>query len=145
MNCPFCAHEDTKVLESRLADDALRRRRECLKCSTRFTTYERASFNLTVQKKDGSIQPFSSEKMLLSVQRALGKASDEKVTQIARTVEQRVLRSKKTPIKTSYIGTIVMRELKRVDTMAYMRFASIYKDINDPTLLKKELGMITKG
>jgi transcriptional repressor NrdR len=142
MYCPFCTNEDTKVLESRLADAALRRRRECLKCSNRFTTYERASFNLTVVKKDGTIQPLDIKKIASSFQRACGKVDEQIIKKLTRQVEQKILLKKTNQIKTSFIGTLVLEELKKHDKMAYLRFASIYKSIDNPKSLKKELSLI---
>ncbi len=142
MHCPFCAHQETKVLESRLAEESLRRRRECLKCENRFTTYEKAVFHFTVIKKDGREQPFNLEKIKNSVMRACGKAEEQPVLAITRRIEQKILAKKQNPIKTTTIGKIVLQELKRFDKMAYVRFATIHKSIADTRLLEKELELI---
>ncbi len=142
MHCPFCTHQETKVLESRLSDESLRRRRECLKCENRFTTYEKAVFHFTVIKKDGREQPFNLEKIKSSVMRACGKAEEQPVLTLTRRIEQKVLAKKQNPIKTTTIGKIVLQELKRFDKMAYVRFATIHKGIADTRLLEKELELI---
>ena len=142
MQCPFCSHPDTKVLESRLLDDAMRRRRECFKCENRFTTYERAEFHFTVIKKDGTEQPFNIDKIRASVLKAYGKMEDEELTTITKKIEQRILSKKANPIKTSEIGKAVLRELRRANKIAYLRFATVHKSIQDPKMLEKELQTI---
>ncbi|HLC70936.1 MAG TPA: ATP cone domain-containing protein [Candidatus Nanoarchaeia archaeon] len=143
MHCPYCSNEDTKVLESRISEDSLRRRRECLKCENRFTTYEKAVFQFSVIKKDGKEQPFNIEKIRNSVVKAIGKAEEEPVMGITKRIEQKILSRKKNFIKTTDIGKIVLQELKRFDSMAYVRFATIHKDIGDPKMLKRELQLMT--
>tara|TARA_Y100000310_G_scaffold35122_1_gene33233 strand:- start:312 stop:743 length:432 start_codon:yes stop_codon:yes gene_type:complete len=142
MYCPFCTNEDTKVLESRILEDSLRRRRECLKCSNRFTTYERAIFNLTVLKKDGKEEPFNVQKLTQSIQKACGKTEEETIKLLAKRVEKKILRRKSKPIKTTDIGRYVLSELRRFDKIAYLRFTSIHKEIEDPKVLEKELKLI---
>ena len=139
MHCPYCSNEETKVLESRISEDALRRRRECLECENRFTTYEKAVFQFSVIKKDGREQPFNTEKIKSSVIKALGKAEDGSILALSKKIEQKILSKKKNPIKTTEIGKIVLQELKKVDSMAYVRFATIHKSIEDPQMLRKEL------
>lgn len=141
MLCPYC-NNDTKVLESRLTDDAMRRRRECFTCANRFTTYEKAVFNLTVVKKDGRVQPFDIQKVSCSIQRALGKVNEETIKIVTRKVEQKVLRKKVNSIKTTSIGRLVLQELKKTDKIAYLRFATVHKSIEDPKMLEKELQII---
>lgn len=141
MDCPFCEGE-TKVLESRLVEDAVRRRRECLRCAQRFTTYEEAFFQLTVLKKDGRIQPFDAEKITRSVAKACVKADPETVLSLGKRVEQKLLAQGKKQFSTKEIGRRVLQELRKHDKMAYVRFASIHKEIEDPQLLKKEVSMI---
>ena len=142
MYCPFCSHEDTRVLESRIVNSAVRRRRECEKCSSRFTTYEKALFQLSVIKKDGHTQLFALEKIAMSIEKALGKPDQELVNTLTKKVEQRILAKKKNPIKTTEIGRMVLAELKKQDKMAYVRFATIHKSIDDPKVLEKELEMM---
>src|SRR3989338_7323834 len=142
MHCPFCTHEETKVLESRVIEHSLRRRRECLQCSNRFTTYETAVFHLTVIKKDGREEPFNIQKLTTSISKACGKAEPETTTLLGRRVEQKILKRKVNPIKTIEIGRFVMQELMKFDKMAYVRFATIHKSIDDPKALEKELQTI---
>ncbi len=139
MFCPFCSHEDTKVLESRVLDSSMRRRRECIKCKNRFTTYEKADFQLTVLKKSGKIQPFDSNKILQSIQRALGKVDDTIINSLSLKVERKVLKKKTNPVPTSYIGKCVLTELRKMNKIAYLRFASVHKEIEDPKMFEKEL------
>ena len=142
MYCPFCSYQETKVLESRISEDTLRRRRECLKCSNRFTTYEKAIFNLNVIKKDGSIQPFKIENIIRCMEKSCGKVEESKILQLSKNVEQKVLRKKSNPIKSIHIAKYIMQELKKHDKMAYLRFASVYKEIADVKELEKELNLI---
>jgi len=138
MQCPFCTNGDTKVLESRVVEHAMRRRRECLKCSNRFTTYENAVFKLQVLKKSGKEEPFNLQKLTQSIQQACGKVELGMVQALAKRVEKKVLKKKTNPIKTAHIGNFVLTELKRFNKIAYVRFATIYKEIEDP----KELTML---
>ncbi len=141
MQCPYCSSE-TKVLESRTAEDGMRRRRECLQCENRFTTYEKAAFHFYVRKKDGREEPYQLEKLHRSIQRALGKEEGDDSLEMAKKVEQKILLRKKNPIRTTEIGRLVLRELRRQDKMAYVRFASIHKAIEDPRLLRKEIQLV---
>ena len=144
MFCPYCAHEDTKVLESRLKDDSVRRRRECLSCSVRFTTYEKPVFQLSVIKKDGREEPFQTIKIQNSLQRACSKTEPEIIDQLTKRIERKVLSKKTNQLKTSQIGKLVLQELKKFDKIAYLRFATVHKDIDDPKLLEKELRILHK-
>lgn len=144
MYCPYCSNE-TKVLESRLIDDSVRRRRECNSCEIRFTTYEKPHLQLKVVKKNGQEQIFDSTKILLSIQKACSKADTQLVQELAKKVETKVLSKRKNKISTKEIGRVVLMELKKFDKMAYVRFATIHKSIDDPRLLKKEVSMISRG
>ncbi len=141
MFCPFCNNNDTKVLESRVIADSLRRRRSCQSCDNRFTTYERALFNLKVQKKDGRIQDFDLEKVETSIKPAYGKVDAQVIKSLALKVQRKVLNKKMNPIKTTHIGKFILQELKKADKMAYLRYATVYKGIEDPKNLEKELQM----
>ncbi len=143
MHCPFCSFADTKVLESRLVEEAMRRRRKCLKCASRFTTYERASFNFLVSKKDGREQPFDLRKVAASIERACAKAEQEHVQLLAQKVYQKILRKKSHQVKSLEIGKFVLQVLKKYDKIAYLRFASIHKGIGDTKALERELHMLT--
>jgi transcriptional repressor NrdR len=143
MYCPFCLNEDTKVLESRVIDDSMRRRRACLKCENRFTTYERSSFNLTVEKKDSSIQPFDLNKISLSLKLACGKPDEQLISNLTKNIQQKILKKKTNPIKTIYIGKVILQELKKYNKIAYLRYISVHKEMNDPKIFEKELQLIT--
>ena len=143
MLCPYCSNE-TKVLESRLIDSSVRRRRECLDCSNRFTTYEKAIFHLTVRKKDGREQPFDVNKMTESLRKACSKASEDSILAMSKNIETKLLAKKKSLLTTKEIGHWVLHELKKFDKIAYVRFASIHKRIEDPRVLKKEVSLIVK-
>ena len=142
MYCPFCSYEDTKVLESRILDDSMRRRRECLKCTNRFTTYEKAAFSLMVIKKNGKVQPFDQNKIAASIERACGKVEPQEVERLTSHVHQKVLRKKTNQVKSIEIGRFVLQELRKSNKIAYVRFASVHKEIEDPKMLERELQTI---
>jgi transcriptional repressor NrdR len=136
MRCPFCAHEDSQVKDSRPSEDgaAIRRRRQCEGCGARFTTFERVQLrDLTVVKKDGKREPFDRSKL----ERAIGHACRKReldAGKIERLVSgiQRQLETRGDEVGTGQIGEAVMAGLKAIDHVAYIRFASIYKDFTDP-------------
>ena len=135
MKCPFCNAHDTKVTDSRDSDVfETRRRRECEKCGKRFTTYERIEQNpLIVIKKDGRRENFSREKLKAGISRACEKrdVSMEKIEQAIGEIETMLRNEDKTEIPSKLIGELVVRKLKKLDKVAYIRFASIYKDFED--------------
>jgi len=146
MMCPFCK-KDTKVLESRQSDNSLRRRRECLKCSRRFTTYERVeSTNVLVVKRSGERQQFNKDKIRYGILRACEKRAipGDKIERVIDVVEEKVKKSKKGEITTEQIGKTVLQELKKLDKVAYIRFASVYSDFADPEDFHEVLDEITK-
>jgi transcriptional repressor NrdR len=135
VECPYCRSEDSKVLESRSADDSrsIRRRRECLTCLKRFTTYERVELTpIIVIKRSGSREVYSRDKLLASIVRSSSKAQISALTidAIVERVEARMYQDFSREINASLIGQMVMEELKRIDPMAYLRYASIFKKIN---------------
>ena len=142
MDCPFC-HKETHVLESRLVDNVVRRRRECLSCSNRFTTYEEPFFQLIVTKKDGREQPFDSEKINKSLEKACGKADAQTLLNMHQRIERKLLAKKKQRLNTKEIGKAVLQELKKYDKMAYIRFATIHKSMEDPKELRKEVSLLS--
>lgn len=136
MKCPFCASEETQVLESRAVEDgnAIRRRRECTKCNKRFTTYEKTKNNfLWVVKKDGRREPFDKEKLKRGILRAIEKrpVSLDLVGDIADQVEREMLRKEKEEIPSKIIGSAVLKRLKKVDKVAWLRFVSVYLEFAD--------------
>jgi transcriptional repressor NrdR len=136
MHCPYCSNEDTQVLDSRVSEDGrvVRRRRRCEKCDKRFTTYERAELALpALVKKDGSRVEFSRDKLLSSMRLALRKrpVSSTAVDEAMNQIEERLMALGEKEIPTARVGELVMRELKRLDKVAYIRFASVYRSFED--------------
>ena len=141
MICPYCSHQETKVLDSRESENSVRRRRECEKCNKRFTTYERVEFDLTVIKKDDRREPFSREKLLKGILKATEKRPipSEKIEKMIDEIEQDLRNLKSYEIPSTKIGDKVMSKLKNLDKVAYIRFASVYKDFKDIDDLAEEL------
>ena len=139
MECPFCAHAETKVLESRPVDASLRRRRECLECSNRFTTYETVSLQLKVIKRDGREEDFTLEKIRRCIEKVCRKEDAATILRLAKNVEQKIWNKKAETITTKEIGRYVLQELRTFDRMAYLRFAAVYKSVHDPKIIEKEL------
>ncbi len=136
MRCPFCGHPDTQVAETRLSEDGatVRRRRRCTACDKRFTTYETAEIRLpTVVKQDGERQDFSLDKLREGFRRALHKrpVPTELTDEAINRVIQKLLALGEREVTSRYIGELVMNELKRLDKVAYIRFASVYKSFQD--------------
>ena len=136
MHCPFCKHSDTQVLDTRVSEegDLIKRRRRCEKCDKRFTTYERAELALpAIVKKNGSRVEYNRNKIVDSMGIALRKrpVSAEAVEEAIRNIEERLLAMGEKEIASDRIGELVMRELKRLDKVAYIRFASVYKSFAD--------------
>ncbi len=134
MRCPFCK-KDTKVLESRESENSLRRRRECEKCAKRFTTYERVeTTNLLVIKRGGEREQFSRDKIRSGVLRSCQKreVSHDQIERMIDEIEEDLKKSRSGEVTSTRIGEIVMRKLKRIDKVAYIRFASVYLDFKDP-------------
>jgi transcriptional repressor NrdR len=136
MRCPFCRHEDTQVADSRVSEDgaAIRRRRRCPACDKRFTTYERVELALpSVVKKDGSRTEFDRAKIVASMQLALRKrpVSADAVDAAVARIEYQLLGSGEREVRSDRLGELVMNELRQLDTIAYVRFASVYKRFED--------------
>lgn len=149
MRCPYCRNQDTKVLETREAEGVTRRRRECLKCAKRFTTHEQVEIvNLFIIKKDGRREQFNREKLISGVMSACQKRpiSLQQVEELATEIETRLLNHKNTEVKSAHIGELVMRRLKKLDNVAYIRFASVYRDFEDIDSFQDELKqLLTQG
>lgn len=144
MRCPFCAHLEDKVVDSRESreGDSIRRRRECLKCERRFTSYERIDeIPYMVIKKDGRREPFIREKIMAGILRACEKrpVPTAKLDAIVNSVESYVQSSPERERPTSKIGELIMRKLKDLDKVAYVRFASVYLEFQDVTEFMNEL------
>jgi transcriptional repressor NrdR len=136
MRCPFCGHDETQVVETRDSDEGgvVRRRRRCLQCEKRFTTYERAEIVLpSVVKKDGSRVDFDANKPRASMLLALRKrpVSREQVEAAIERIQDKLLATALREVPSARIGELVMRELKRIDKVAYVRFASVYRSFED--------------
>ena len=147
MRCPYCAHPESKVVDSRPSDEgaSIRRRRECLECHKRFTTYETIeSLPLIVIKKDGGRQSFDRNKILASMVKACEKRSVPLATleQIAGEIEQTLQNEMDREIPSSRIGELVMDKLKALDQVAYVRFASVYRQFKDLNSFREELNRI---
>lgn len=144
MKCPACGKDDDKVLESRSIDEgsAVRRRRECVACKARFTSYERVEEKpLIVIKKDNTRQPYSREKLISGIRKACEKrpVSSDDIEQIADDVEKFLYSEYGREVPTSQLGEIVMDKLQKIDQVAYVRFASVYRQFEKITDFVKEV------
>ncbi|MEI7756985.1 MAG: transcriptional regulator NrdR [bacterium] len=148
MHCPSCSFDDTKVIDSRLSEEggAIRRRRSCTQCGYRFTTYERLEeAALNVVKRGGGKQPFDRLKMMAGIQAAVkGRpVSDEMIMEIAERIED-ALRLEGGDVTSNQVGHAVLEQLRLIDEVAYMRFASVYKNFDDAADFKRELALLEK-
>jgi transcriptional repressor NrdR len=145
VRCPFCKEDQDKVIDSRSSEGGrvIRRRRECLACTRRFTTYEKVgeSFKLTVIKKDGSRVPYDREKVILGLQKACYKrpVAVDRIQDIADRVEEDIFKNSDKEVSSHFIGQLVMRHLRGCDKVAYIRFASVYREFTDAGALIEEM------
>ena len=143
MNCPYCNHLETKVTDSRdTGNYTIRRRRECLKCNKRFTTYEHIEMSpIYVIKKDGRRETYDRNKIKRGIEKALEKRpiSHEQIEEMIDAIEEKIRRCGKEEIESSTIGEFVMESLKETDQVAYIRFASVYRSFTDVTSFEKEV------
>lgn len=142
MKCPYCQHEETKVIDSRESEQLIRRRRECFSCEKRFTTHEKIeSAPLYIIKKDNSRELFEREKLKKGILKACEKRPIEleKINEAIDRIESRLLSSKNNEISSTLIGEEAMKHLKRLDKIAYIRFASVYREFKDVEDFQKEL------
>jgi len=144
MKCPFCGHDEDRVIDSRPAEDgaAIRRRRECVRCSARFTTYEKVeSLPFLVVKKDGTREPFNQDKMLSGLLKACEKrpVSNEQLLEVLAYVESHIQGAVNREISSQDIGELVMAKLKDIDEVSYVRFASVYRQFKDVNSFLEEL------
>jgi len=140
MNCPYCSYHDSKVIDSRDINDGIRRRRQCLKCGSRFTTYERFQpGGLFVMKKDERREEFNRDKLIAGIRKACEKRPlpSGAVENTADDIEAELYRSGKLEVPSTLIGDMVMERLRELDHIAYIRFASVYRDFTDITTLKE--------
>lgn len=134
MKCPECGYEDSKVIDSRPADNKIRRRRECLSCKCRFTTYEMVeTIPLMVVKKDNTIEPFDRDKLINRLARATVKrpVQIEDLEKMVEDIVQELKNQFRREVTSDEIGELVLRRLKDIDKVAYIRFASVYRDFKD--------------
>lgn len=147
MQCPFCSNAETRVIDKRDAGALTRRRRECLKCEKRFNTSEGLEHSdLRVVKKSGNREEYNAEKLKRGLTKACEKRpiTDEQITKMIVSIEEK-LRKKGKEIKSEQIGELVSSELKKMDKVAYIRFASVYKDFTDISDFKKEIKELIKN
>ncbi|MEA3464151.1 MAG: transcriptional regulator NrdR [Patescibacteria group bacterium] len=150
MKCPVCYYQDTKVIDSRVASDGLsiRRRRECLKCGFRFSTYEEVEIlDLTIVKRDGHKEVYSRDKMTKGLRRALEKRpiTGDKFKKLINLIERDLQTMRQNEITSAQIGQVVMKYLKRMDQVAYIRFASVYQSFKDAQTFRRELNKLLRS
>ncbi len=150
MKCPVCYFQDTKVVDSRVAADGLsiRRRRECLKCGFRFSTYEEVEIlDLTIVKRDGRKEGYVRDKLIKGLKRAFEKrpVTEEKFKRLVNLIEREIQALRKNEILSDQVGQIIMKQLKKVDQVAYIRFASVYESFKDAQSFKRELNKLLKN
>ena len=142
MNCPYCGFHDSKVIDSREVNDGIRRRRQCLGCGSRFTTYERLQpASLFVIKKDERREEFNRDKLLTGIRKACEKRPlpTGTVEKLADDIEAELCNLGRSEVPSVVVGDMVMDRLKELDHVAYIRFASVYRDFTDITALKREV------
>ena len=149
MKCPYCSNEETKVMDSRDTEDleATRRRRECLKCNKRFTTYERVEeADIVIIKKDGNRERFDRQKLTNGILKACEKRSIsmEKIEKLVDSVESDLRKRDSVEVKSDSLGKLIMRKLKTLDKVAYIRFASVYLEFEDLNRFGEELEKLQK-
>lgn len=150
MHCPLCSHTETKVIDSRLVADGdqIRRRRECLECGERFTTFETAELVLPrVIKTNGSRQPFDEDKLRSGILRAIEKrpVSLEAVEALISRIKHRLRATGEPELNTRQVGEMVMDELRELDDVAYVRFASVYRSFQDVNEFREEIERLDRG
>ncbi len=149
MFCPYCGFDQSSVLESRDAEDGVvtRRRRECIKCKKRFTTYERVgNIDLKIQKKDGSLESFDLQKLKRGIGKACWKrlVTEEKIQSVVDEIEMMLLNRAKNIVSSKDIGRMAMNRLKKIDKIAYLRFASVYLDLESIGEFEKLIKELSK-
>lgn len=148
MNCPYCNYHDSRVIDSRNVNDGIRRRRQCLGCAARFTTYERLQpVGIFVIKKDGRREEFNPDKLIGGLRKACEKRPlpTGAVDRLAQDIEAGLYRLAKSEVPVSIIGDMVMAGLKKLDYIAYIRFASVYREFRDITTLQREIDSLLGG
>ncbi len=149
MKCPICYYPDTKVVDSRVAPDGLsiRRRRECLKCNFRFSTYEEIELlDLSIVKRDGRRESYSRDKLMGGLKKSCEKRpiTEDRFKKLIHSIERDLQRLKKNEITSRQVGQAVMKNLKKIDPVAYIRYASVYESFKDAHEFRKELNKLIK-
>jgi transcriptional repressor NrdR len=149
LRCPYCGNQEDKVVDSRVADEgrAIRRRRECLGCSRRYSTFERAEeVPLLIQKRGGSEEPFLRSKVIAGIRQATKNrpVSDAEIEALAEDVEEAMRADARRPVPSGEIGREVLERLRHLDEVAYLRFASVYKDFQELDDFEREMGLLLK-
>ena len=149
MRCPYCDSEEDKVVDSRLAEEgrAIRRRRECIGCGRRYTSFERAEeVPLLIAKRSGEEEPFDRDKVIEGIHRACKNrpVTDAEILAIADDVEEAMRADVRRPIPSAEVGREVLERLRLIDEVAYLRFASVYKDFQELNDFERELGLLAK-
>lgn len=147
MRCPYCKSTEDKVVDSRLAEEgaAIRRRRECASCGRRYTTFERAeAAGLRVRKRSGEREPYDRTKVMVGIGKACKNrpVSEEDIERIADEIEERLRASGVDEVTTAEVGVAILDRLREVDEVAYVRFASVYKDFQELTDFEREVGLL---
>ncbi len=150
MKCPVCYYQDTKVIDSRVASDGLsiRRRRECLKCGFRFSTYEEVEIlDLSIVKRGGRKEAYSREKLIKGLRKALEKRpiTGDNFKRLINLIERDLQATRKSEITSSQVGQVLMKHLKRIDQVAYIRFASVYESFKDAQTFQRELNKLLRS
>ncbi len=149
MECPKCRHHNTAVIDSRdVEHNSVRRRRECETCRYRFTTYEKAEpVKFMVAKKDGKVEPYQRQKMIRGMRIAIEKRGigDEILEEVADRIEQKIISQNQDSVPTTKIGDLVVKELRQLDEIAYLRFTSVYKEFKTRRSFEKELAKLNDG
>ena len=150
MKCPICYYQDTKVIDSRAAADGLsiRRRRECLKCGFRFSTYEEIEIlDLMIVKRDGRKESYNRGKLVKGLKKAFEKRpiTEDRFKKLIHSIERDLQRMRKSEIASSQVGQIIMKHLKKADQVAYIRFASVYESFKNAQEFRRELNKLFKS
>lgn len=141
MQCPYCGHPDSRVVDTRATSDSIRRRRECLNCHKRFTTYEQLTEQLLVVKRDGRREPFDRHKLMQGIRIACAKRpiAMAELERIVNQIEEYLIGLGRAEVRSELIGQIVLEKLKALDPLAYIRFAMVYMEMEDVEALRREL------
>ena len=148
MNCPFCGHEESRVIDSRESPDGIRRRRECARCELRFTTYERVhTMPLLVAKRDGRNEPFSADKLESSLRIACAKRPLEvgAISKMVTDIENELHKLAKAEVESRIVGEMAMERLRSLDRVAYIRFSSVYRDFQDEEEFARAIASLQDG